>query len=312
MNRVVALFALVVACCVVLFYTFEFERDSQQTTSTPKLFESLVDYANKIDRIELESSQGLLLSANLNDAEGQVSWMSNHMSPSQTIPLDKAQVDELLSALSAAKIVAQKTSDKNKYALLQLESIDVEASKAVQVTISAAGRQWKVLVGKTSDNQNGSFVRLPNEAQTYLIDKAITLPASSQDWFVQPLLAIEQSDIQRLSVTEQKQVNFERTEDDSLDVQFTFMSALTEAAYENVLTQDSVLLDWFTEKATRVIEIETSDTKWQISLFKNEESEQVWATVNSDKPAWQTAWAFELSDYTAEQLLIEMEKIAQN
>jgi hypothetical protein len=158
-----------------------------------------------------------------------------------------------------------------------------------------------LLIGHTSKHRNASFVRIQSEQQSMLIDKVIQLPDTLEQWLLRPILPLQETNIKAIDIDGQE------IDRQTFDFMASLTTALTEIDYLSVLERQSALLSWFTQNPVRVITLTTDDDVLRLSLFKNNESEQVWFIVDSEAELWQQHWAFELSPQTANSLMMPIE-----
>lgn len=95
-------------------------------------------------------------------------------------PANTAKIRELLQALTEATTVEAKTSDPGLYDKLGL---DEKSGKAVRVTMkSGETTLGDVFVGNSIYRPAGNYVRRNAEAQSYLIDRSLSVSHELKDW----------------------------------------------------------------------------------------------------------------------------------
>jgi hypothetical protein len=158
------------------------------------LFDNLAQQANQIKQIRISNHQGLLLDASLQ----QDKWIANGVQQVGSYPLEPIKLTQLVQSLMQASLYQAKTSKPENYVRLGLQDLDTEDSLAVLVELVANEKTWAVLVGgKAPGGEN--YVRLPQQAQTWLLDQEIALPLDANNWLKQPILDVATQDITKLS-----------------------------------------------------------------------------------------------------------------
>ena len=112
---------------------------------------------------------------------------------------DVGKLREILVALSDATVVEQKTSNPDKYGVLDVDDPAGEDSGATLLTISGDSFEYGVVIGKTAQ-ANYRYVRIVDAQQSVLINQNPDLPDTIAGWMDSDLLDIASSVIQSVSI----------------------------------------------------------------------------------------------------------------
>ena len=119
-------------------------------------------------------------------------------------PADQAAVGQLLKALGEARKVEPRTTNPELYGRLGLAEKGDPEQQGVRVTLQPAGQPpLSLLIGKPGQ-QSGHLVRRADEAQSWLVNQRIELPATELEWLdrrvtVVPFSAVRELDLQHAS-----------------------------------------------------------------------------------------------------------------
>lgn len=297
MLRTYVLVGLTIASLSMVFYFSDRSSPATIEEKERKLFPDLVKELEAVNTVSIHRTAGPVLQ--VERVEGK--WMTGLLSDTRLFPVDAPMLQGLLNDLASANIDALKTQEPANFALLGLNSVADVGSDSSLVTLKTPISTRALLVGHTSKHRNTSFVRIENEQQSMLIDKVIQLPDTLEQWLLRPILSLQETNIKAINIDGQE------IDGQVFDLMAVLTTALTKLDYVSVLERQSALLSWFTQKPVRVITLTTDNDVLSLSLFKNNESEQVWLIVDSEAEIWQQHWAFELSSQTANSLMMPIE-----
>jgi hypothetical protein len=297
MVRTYVLFGLTLVSLSLAFYYSDRSSPATIEEKERKLFPDLVKELDAVNTVSIHRATGQVLQAAR--VEGQ--WMTPLLSDTRLFPVDASMLQGLLNDLASAHIDALKTQNAANYKMLGLDDVSGVGSDSSLVTLKTPTSTRALLIGHTSKHRNASFVRIQSEQQSILIDKVIQLPDTLEQWLLRPILPLQETNIKAIDIDGQE------IDRQTFDFMASLTTALTEIDYLSVLERQSALLSWFTQNPVRVITLTTDDDVLRLSLFKNNESEQVWFIVDSEAELWQQHWAFELSPQTANSLMMPIE-----
>ncbi len=112
-------------------------------------------------------------------------------------PADPEKVRRLVLGLAEMRILEAKTRDPERLARLELEPVDKKDAKSREVTLRTSDGTVlaKVVVGKRKyslfgPGKSGSYVRLADSNQAWLVDRSIEVPEEPLDWFDRTILSL--------------------------------------------------------------------------------------------------------------------------
>ena len=180
-----ALAVVTVLAMVVAIATYGAQnRWSQVKVSGASLAPNLAAQASRIARIEIKQGEKSLTLARDTDA-----WT---LADRGGYPVKADAVRALLVKLAQAELVESKTSNKERYAQLELEDPAAKDAKSrlLRVLDDKSAAIVETIVGKKrfdafGASKGGTYVRKPGDAQTWLSNADLDVSVAVRDW-VQP------------------------------------------------------------------------------------------------------------------------------
>lgn len=306
-NSIVLLLLIVIVAGASVFML---QQGAPKQTESELLFADLSSKANNVNKVRLENHAGVLFQAEQKDGV----WLASHLVGQGDYPADASALSELITALMQTQQVEAKTAKVVNHPKLGLMDIGKEGSQAVLVTLQSAGKSWQVLIGKTASSFVGSYARLPNQNQTWLLDKTISLPTEETEWLKQPILDIAEDDI--LTVSREGEKVWSISKDEDGNNQLLEMPEGRELKYSGIL--DSVAsnitdlrfdqfqpLDdevWTSYESVMALDVALKDDKsLTISLAKQGEDHFVRFSSVFLNEYWQN-YIYQISSFSAGQL----------
>ena len=115
-------------------------------------------------------------------------------------PADVEKVHHTLISLAESRIVEPKTANPDFYDRLGVEDIASDDAGGVALTLAGTDSQVNVIVGNT-EGASQRYVRVPEQAQSFLIDRDPEVGSETTDWLAAEILAIPGSRMARVTVT---------------------------------------------------------------------------------------------------------------
>ena len=113
-------------------------------------------------------------------------------------PADAAKVRKLLLALGDAKIVEEKTSNPENFAVIGVEDPAKPGAASTEITVAARDGSHAIILGKPTGQ--GNFARRSGDNQSFVIEPAIFAEAEPRAWIEPRLIDLQASAIQRIDV----------------------------------------------------------------------------------------------------------------
>lgn len=297
---------------VVAFASYLLLKQSQPVSvEQGLLFSDLSAKANLIDRVRISNHQGVLLDASLE----QSIWLVDSVQKQGNYPLEQDKLTQLVQSLMQAKLFQAKTSKMENYARLGLQDIEALDSQSTLIELIAGTESWQVLIGNKSSTVSGSYVRLPQQKQSWLLDTEIVLPLDSNDWLKQPILDIDQQNITKIArvdsnawVIEKKPAQEEFSLSPMPDSGSLKYATILDSVANNIATLNFDQLHindqtfWESLQPTAKLEVTTNDGQI-ITVELAQLDDSFYARFNSaaDSSYWHN-WIYQLSSFSAGQL----------
>lgn len=174
-------------------------RWSQTKVSGAALFPGLGGEAGRIAKIEIKQGGKTIVLARDKDA-----WT---LADRGGYPVKPEAVRALLVKLAAAELVESKTSNKDRYSLLELEDPAGKDAKSRQLRLldDKGGVIAETVIGKKrydafGGSKSGTYVRKPGDAQTWLSNADLDVPVNVKDWVVANVLDLPPTKTSKLTV----------------------------------------------------------------------------------------------------------------
>jgi len=104
-------------------------------------------------------------------------------------PADASKLRKLLLDLGALNIVEEKTRQPANYPQLGVEDVSSPRAGGTRIDLSATGRSWALIVGKSSTAKAG-YVRVASAPQSLLAAPLLSVDADPKGWLDRGLLDI--------------------------------------------------------------------------------------------------------------------------
>jgi len=114
--------------------------------------------------------------------------------------VDSGKLRDLLLKLADAKLVEQKTSNKDKYAALGVQDVSDATAKGVQVELQGLAQPLDVIVGDANP-RGGSYVRRAGDAQSWLTAAAISIDKDATSWLRKDIATMPATRIANVTLT---------------------------------------------------------------------------------------------------------------
>jgi len=123
-------------------------------------------------------------------------------------PADPGRIRQILLGFAELKLVQPKTRSVDSYPRLDVEDPGKEGGHArlVEFDDATAAKLGELIVGKRRPDRLGSgadglYIRRPGDAQAWLAQGSVDLPAESKDWLDKKIVSIAPSRIRAVTLT---------------------------------------------------------------------------------------------------------------
>jgi hypothetical protein len=194
------LIGLAVAALVAIVIAFAVNRSNQPRSESggeapaAYLVPALQDHVNDVDKVVITGAESKPIATLTRTANG---WS---IAEKNGFAADTGKLREFLLKLADAKVLEQKTSNKNKYAALGVEDVDGKDAKGVEVELGGLAKPVKLIVGN-SNQHGGTFVRRAGEAESWLASGALTVDKKAENWMRKDLADIAATRVASVDIT---------------------------------------------------------------------------------------------------------------
>ena len=192
-NRTVI--GLAVALVVLGALALLGQREPQETTAGSGLLApGLQAELDQVTRMEVIGAGGIAVATLERNADG---WSIQERGG---YPADLTKVRHTLLSLAEARILEAKTANPDWYDRLGVESVESNDAGGVFVTLDGIDTALSLIVGDTAGDYQ-AYVRRPDDAQSYLIDRDPEVGRTAADWLDTELLTIAGDRVQSVTVS---------------------------------------------------------------------------------------------------------------
>ena len=262
---------LAVITLVALLAAFYMSKHRAPTTSleTQTLFPGLLEQVNEIKAIELAKHD-----RQLNLAEVGKTWV---ISDADNYPADFGRIKSTLLELAELEILAEKTSNPERYERLGVEDPlnDGATSLLLSVKNEAGDTLASLIVGNTrhskaAQDRAGLYVRLPEQEQALLVEGKLDVSANVADWFTRELFSIESARIKQVEITHKDGSSVVLSREQDID-ELTLINIPEgrEAQSEVIITRmGTILEDVFVDSVIKADKLDAAEqTLAQVETF---------------------------------------------
>lgn len=272
------------------------------------LLPELQEKVEQISGFTVSNSEGVVFDAILQDGL----WLSDNVA---NYPVDQEQLTDLLEALLEAEKVEPKTAKAENYSRLGVEDINAADSQSTLLQIHSLTGSWQVIVGNKGARGNGSYVRFPDEEQSWLTQVSIDLPTNKNDWLLQPILDMEKENIVSVARVDEQSWSATKAED-SDDFILDQIPEGRELKYDTVVNsvvtniaglkfddlQQVTQSQWLDEQIVGTLQF-TLQTGETVQILLAKIGDDHWAQFSSeDLESYWEKWQYKLSSFSFGQI----------
>lgn len=313
MSKQVSVLAFIAALALGLGVWLN-QTQTNTTYESSLLLADFHKHASQVDSVQIDNAQGTLFSAQMLDGQ----WLVTFDTEQPVYPVAFEDLSAFVTTMMEAQLIEAKTSKPKNFNRLGLQGIDKEDSLARLVSLEANGHTWRVLVGNSASVGEGSYVRLPEDNQSWRTDLSISLPTDQYAWLKQPVLPYSAENIQSISSVDIEGADWQMlrqapTDDFQLStlpadrslqyegVLQSFVSSLTSLDFERLQMDDETLLPSLETLATLEI-VTLDDVVFQATISKLHDQHYIRFTSETLSEYWLN-WRYQISHFSAQQLI---------
>lgn len=250
-----------------------------------------------LDRLEVRGAGDVLLVA-LEKTDGD--W---RMPDRLDWPANQREVSRALFRLAQARRLEAKTAKPALHARLGVETVSAADAKGTELRLIGGGDPLRLTIGNNHPSLGGSYVRIGDDPQAWLLDEDIAPARNPADWLDRRLLDLPLARIAEVRVTPARGRAFKlvRADDDRFSLDGLPSSALgnaddgnATAAVVEQLALDDLAADAGT-KAEQTLAFESVDGV-TVTIAAWRQDQTTWARLSATlDEAKATAWFTQLA-----------------
>lgn len=236
-----------------------------------------------LDRLEVRGAGNQVLVA-IEKHEGR--W---RMPARQDWPANQREVSRALFRLSQARRLEAKTAKPERHARLGVEAVAAADAKGSELHLSGGGEPLRLTIGSNHPSLGGSYARVGDEAQAWLVDADVAPARDPVDWLDRRLLDLPLARVAQVLITPAKGRAFRltRADDDRFSLDGQPSAALgnpddgnaTAAAVEQLALDDVAADSGAAAIQTLVFE---SEDGLRVTIAVWRQDEGTWARLDAE------------------------------
>ncbi|MBD3648698.1 MAG: DUF4340 domain-containing protein [Pseudomonadales bacterium] len=196
-SKTLGLTVLAILVMAMAAYLGQRQSETGENIGQPVL-PGLQENLERLQRVEIRSHDaGTTLIRE--DAAWQVEQRDGY-------PVDFPGLAALLDSIREARYEEKKTSRPDNFAVLGLQDIDENSSKAVLVRLSTGDDQYALMIGERGSGGRGQLVRKPDEQQVWLVNETIEVDADPVGWLDPVIIDVAEEEIESVRYTNGEEI----------------------------------------------------------------------------------------------------------
>ncbi len=236
-GRLISLAVVAIGLLALALWLAGERRPVQTSEMQSPLAAGLSARLNDVERVRLVGAGAATLATIERRAQ---QWV---LAERNDYPVDAVRLRELLLALAEARRIEPKTANPERHARLGVEDVAAADASGVRVEIDAGDAQWRIIIGDRQPS-GGSYARVADAAESWLLDRAVTVEKKPELWLQRELTDIGVERIERVDVQPEQgpAIAIGRTDDAAGDFRLLGLPRGREQASEFVADSTAGLL----------------------------------------------------------------------
>ncbi|MEO7430841.1 MAG: DUF4340 domain-containing protein [Dokdonella sp.] len=179
-----ALAALIAIVAALAIHRSNAPRSENTGESSTYLVPELRDHVNDVSKVVVTGAEGKTIATLARGANGWTVVEKNGYA------VDTGKLRGFLLRLADARKLEEKTSNKDKYAMLGVDDVAAKDAKGMQVELDGLTQPVKLIVGIANERGGGTFVRRVGDDASWLVAGSLTVEKGAADWLSKDLVDI--------------------------------------------------------------------------------------------------------------------------
>jgi hypothetical protein len=194
-SRKLSILALLAVIAVVAGLWLGGRQNSPPSLESASLYPDLKKELNSITAVRIVKAGD---TPTLEAKRADNGWV---ITDRHNYPADESKLRKLITSLTEAKVLEEKTSNPESYKTLGVEDIGAAGAGGVQLELDGLKQPIKLIVGKQAQGAQSQYVRRAGEPKSWLINKSIDTSSSADQWLRKDIIDVSADRIQSAEVT---------------------------------------------------------------------------------------------------------------
>jgi len=159
------------------------------------LLPGLAAVVNELDYLRLTAGGGEII-ATLERGDGR--W---RVLEASSYSADWARLRALLSDLSRAEVIEEKTSNPEFYSRLGVEDVSRGGSNSLLIEFAPDSGLPALIIGNQATGREGQYVRVQSEGSSALVGRKLDVPRERLQWLDRDIIDITDSEVVEVTIT---------------------------------------------------------------------------------------------------------------
>jgi hypothetical protein len=201
------------AVVVIAIYLMPGKTGNEASFEVQPLFAGMDQWVNDVERMHVTAAGNQVVVTLLKSDQA---WVVENAG---SYAANWNRLKTLLASLTQARVIEPKTSNEKYFDRLGLVDVSDEASEAVLVEVNAGKESIRLLIGKSAQDREGQYVRLPEGERALLIDQTLDAAGEIGDWLQRDIIDLSEAEIVELTIThpDGEQVRLKKTSAEEQD-----------------------------------------------------------------------------------------------
>lgn len=182
-KQILGLGAAAVVLMGLAVYLSESRKPAEEAPVAGPLAPGLEAGLNEVKQVVVQAAGGETITLK----RGEAGW---GIEEKQGYAADVGKLRELLLNLAQAQRIEPKTAVESSYPVLGVQDVEAEGASNVLLRVAGAGPELAVILGQNNSRGAGTFVRLKDEAQSWLVDRNLAAEKTASGWLQRELMDI--------------------------------------------------------------------------------------------------------------------------